>query len=113
MILDLLFIFTNLMFHSSDRFIKSDKDVVIGVFRDEIVLVFSIQNNLSIFRAVLMFDIQSNIDRLNTVKVVEQLANFCFNFFLMFFRQLPMSGRHNDLHTDLHDDCSASVRHAM
>ncbi|MFT3882339.1 MAG: hypothetical protein QM703_22145 [Gemmatales bacterium] len=101
------------MFHPRDGLIEGDKDVVVGVFCDEIVLVFSIQLNFSLFRAMLMFEIKRHIDRFDSIKVMKQLLHFGLYVLLMFWCHVPMPGRHNDLHTLLRDVRLVSVRHAL
>jgi hypothetical protein len=95
-ILNLLFIFPQLMDDFIERAIDCHQHFAVGFPRHEIVLVFGLDEKLGRFLLVAQIDRQ--FDNRQPLKEVCQLLRLLSNYLLGFVAQMAVPGRNLDLH---------------
>ena len=98
MFLDFLFIAMDLVFDPINRGIDCRKQLFVMIFGDEIVLVFSIDFDFDILEEFIA-EIDRHFDHGDAIEVMEEFFRLIVNLSLVFFTQMPMTGRNFDLHS--------------
>lgn len=99
MVLNLLFISSDLMFDVGRRTGEGVHHVAIFITGYEFAVVFSRRDDFDLQMPIMFFmKIDGHFDHRQPVEEVEKLFRFLFQLVLESFVEVPMTGGYNDLH---------------
>lgn len=98
MFLDFLFISMDLLLDSIDSHIDRCEQIGMLILCDKVVLMFGIDFDFD-FLETFVVQIHRDFDHGDAIEVMEEFFRFSLNLCLMFFSEMPVTGRYSDLHS--------------
>jgi hypothetical protein len=96
-ILDLLFVFVNLVLDAIERQLDGGHDLFMLIAGHKVVFVFGIDQDFHLF-VDLIGQVDGDVDHGDPVKEVKKAFGLFADFLLMIIVQMPVSGAYSDLH---------------